>query len=87
MMSTSKGNQPQMTESLASAAPLEGQAMTEPAAIEPDYDEEMRLPEGKTCCDCTHSKRCFGMGYSEPGRTSCDFWPTRFKVIFHTGEA
>lgn len=47
---------------------------------EPDYDAEMRLPEGVTCDGCAHAKRCFGMGFSTPGRTSCDFWPSRFRA-------
>ena len=45
---------------------------------EPDYDAEMRLPEGKRCDDCAHAARCFGFGFSTSGRTSCDFWPSRF---------
>lgn len=47
-------------------------------ATEPDYDAEMRLPAGKTCDDCVHSRRCFAFGFSEAGRTSCDFWPNKF---------
>lgn len=47
---------------------------------EPDYDAEMRLAEGVTCDDCAHAKRCFAFGYSTPGRTSCDFWPSRFRA-------
>ena len=50
------------------------------AAKEPDYDAEMRLPEGVTCDLCFHAKRCFGIGYSQPGRTSCDFWPSRYRA-------
>jgi hypothetical protein len=46
---------------------------------EPDYDAEMRLPEGRTCDDCAHAKRCFGFGFSTPGRTSCDFWPNKYR--------
>jgi hypothetical protein len=45
---------------------------------EPNYDAEMKLAEGVTCDDCTHAKRCFGFGFSTPGRASCDFWPSRF---------
>lgn len=48
--------------------------------IEPDYDAEMRLPTGKTCDDCVHSRRCFAFGFSQAGRASCDFWPTKFKA-------
>lgn len=42
------------------------------------YDQLMQLPAGKTCNDCRHSARCFGLGYSTPNRTSCDFYPNRF---------
>lgn len=52
--------------------------MTTEAANEPDYDAEMRLPEGVRCDDCVHAQRCFGFGFSATGRTSCDFWPSRF---------
>lgn len=45
---------------------------------EPDYDAEMRLPAGKTCDDCPSTRRCNLLGYTSPGSTSCDFWPTRF---------
>jgi len=47
--------------------------------IEPDYDAEMKLPDGKTCDNCVHARRCFGMGFSTTGRTSCDFWPNKFR--------
>lgn len=50
-------------------------------AAEPDYDAEMRLPDGVTCDGCVHSKRCFGFGFSQTGRTSCDFWPNRFAAL------
>lgn len=56
--------------------------MTRPEdAREPDYDAEMRLPDGKTCDDCKHAKRCFAFGYSQSGRTNCDFWPSRFAPL------
>lgn len=50
-----------------------------------DYDAEMRLPAGATCDACAHAKRCFGFGFSSPGRTSCDFWPSRFRAALATG--
>ena len=54
--------------------------MNAPASpLEPDYAAEMRLPEGKSCGDCTHHRRCFGLGFSEVGRTSCDFHPSRYR--------
>lgn len=43
-----------------------------------DYRAAMKLPEGRTCDDCIHARRCFAMGYSEPGRTNCDFYPSKF---------
>jgi len=43
-----------------------------------DYDAEMRLPEGLTCKDCQHARRCFSLGYSRAPHTSCDFHPSRF---------
>jgi hypothetical protein len=50
---------------------------------EPDYPAEMRLAAGVTCDDCAHSRRCFAFGFSTPGRTSCDFWPSRYVVGRH----
>ena len=47
---------------------------------EPDYDAEMKLPEGKRCDDCAHAYRCFNLGYSQSGRTTCDFWPSRYRA-------
>lgn len=47
---------------------------------EPNYDAEMKLAPGITCDDCRHARRCFGMGFSKPGNTSCDFWPSRFRL-------
>ncbi len=45
---------------------------------EPDYHKEMQLPQGKTCDMCVHYRRCFAFGFSEKGRTNCDFWPNKF---------
>jgi len=55
------------------------------AVSEPNYDAEMELPEGKTCADCRHIKRCAAFGYSKPESTSCDFWPRRYAE--RTGDA
>ncbi len=44
-----------------------------------NYDAEMRLPDGRACDDCAHSRRCFALGFSKTGRTSCDFWPNLFR--------
>lgn len=47
---------------------------------ERNYDAEMKLPPGKTCEDCAHSARCFAFGFSTPGCTSCDFWPSSYRA-------
>lgn len=47
--------------------------------IEPDYDADMKLPDGKTCGDCVHIRRCLGIGYtSSETNNFCDFWPNRY---------
>jgi hypothetical protein len=46
---------------------------------EPDYDAEMRLPDGMTCADCRHGWRCDALfGAVRRAFTSCDFWPSRY---------
>lgn len=47
---------------------------------EPNYDEEMKLPQGKTCGDCAHIKRCLAFGFTRATATSCDFHPSRFRA-------
>jgi hypothetical protein len=47
---------------------------------EPDYAAEMRLPVGATCDGCVHARRCFGLGFSRAGATSCDFHPSRYRT-------
>lgn len=49
-------------------------------STEPDYAAEMKLPEGRTCDDCRHSRRCFAFGFAKRGNTSCDFWPNLFAL-------
>lgn len=40
----------------------------------------VELPEGKTCGDCAHIRRCSAFGFtSGPSASSCDFFPRRFK--------
>lgn len=41
-------------------------------------EESMKLPEGKTCADCAHTKRCCAMFGVKPTNTECDFYPIRF---------
>ena len=40
---------------------------------------EMDLPEGKTCSNCIHCRRCCAMFGAQPDNTSCDFYPVRFQ--------
>lgn len=40
--------------------------------------EEMKLPEGTTCADCCHLKRCQNLFGCKPENTECDFFPIRF---------
>lgn len=46
---------------------------------EPNYDEDMKLPAGKTCSDCYAARFCVGIGCTKPGSTKCDYWPNRFR--------
>lgn len=48
----------------------------------------MDLPDGKTCADCAHLSRCLSFGFtSSPERTSCDFFPRRFRLAAVYGPA
>ena len=42
--------------------------------------DSMRLPEGYTCADCVHIKRCLAFGYSWAERKQCDFYPNKFQL-------
>ena len=41
-------------------------------------DDDMKLPEGKTCADCYHEQRCVKMFGAKPENKTCDFCPSRF---------
>lgn len=41
--------------------------------------DDMDLPEGKTCGDCVHCRRCTGMFGHIPADESCDWSPSRFR--------
>jgi hypothetical protein len=47
--------------------------------MEPNYEQDMKLPEGKTCDVCYAFRFCKGIGCSWEGREECDYWPNRFK--------
>lgn len=44
-----------------------------------DNADQMSLPEGKTCGDCVHCKRCTAMFGHIPADESCDWSPSRFR--------
>jgi hypothetical protein len=44
----------------------------------PRAGNDMDLPEGKTCADCAHCKRCTTMFGHIPADESCDWSPSRF---------
>ncbi len=43
-------------------------------------DLEMNLPEGKTCGDCVHSRRCSLIFGRIPADEVCDWYPSRFQA-------
>lgn len=44
-------------------------------------ENEMKLPQGKTCGDCAHVRRCRAFGFTpSETETSCDFHPSRFRL-------
>jgi hypothetical protein len=44
-------------------------------------DKEMDLPEGKTCADCAHIRRCCAMFGHIPEDEVCDWHPSRFQPV------
>ena len=40
--------------------------------------ESMKLPEGKTCADCVHCRRCCLIFGGRSNSVECDFYPIRF---------
>jgi hypothetical protein len=41
-------------------------------------DREMGLPDGKTCGDCAHCRRCCLIFGHTPEDEVCDWYPSRF---------
>lgn len=41
--------------------------------------DDMDLPEGKTCANCVHCRRCTAMFGHIPEDQSCDWSPSRFR--------
>lgn len=40
--------------------------------------DPMALPDGKTCRDCRHLRRCVALLNIASTNTVCDFYPSRF---------
>jgi len=40
--------------------------------------DDMDLPQGKTCADCAHCRRCCAMFGHIPGDEACGWSPSRF---------
>lgn len=52
----------------------------------------MNIPDGNECDDCAHWHKCLSMFGAEPGNTSCQFFPRKFRltvkaVVFGPGDA
>ena len=41
-------------------------------------NDDMKLPDGKSCRDCTAFRRCRALFGCKPHYTTCDFAPSRF---------
>lgn len=41
-------------------------------------EDEMQLPEGKTCADCTYCRKCVSIWGAKETNVRCDFNPSRF---------
>jgi hypothetical protein len=55
---------------LASALPLAGMSAV----------NDMQLPDGKTCGDCVHYRKCLRLVYTVASHNKeCDWSPSRFK--------
>jgi hypothetical protein len=46
---------------------------------ERDYAAEMKLPEGKTCAECTYVAGCMVFDITTLDATFCEWWPNRFR--------
>lgn len=49
-------------------------------------EDRMNLPEGKTCGDCVHARRCTMMFGHIPADEVCDWAPSRFREKAATQE-
>ena len=42
-------------------------------------ENDMKLPDGKTCADCAYYKRCWALFECPADNTECDWAPSRFR--------
>ena len=50
----------------------------ENSLLVPDPNE-MKLPEGKSCGDCQHKRRCINLFAGKETNITCGFSPSKFK--------
>ncbi|ADU71515.1 hypothetical protein [Pantoea sp. At-9b] len=55
-------------------------AIREPMLRVENDSDKMNLPEGKTCSDCVHYRRCTMMFGHTPADEVCDWAPSRFRL-------
>lgn len=61
----------------------------EPMRRRKNDSDKMNLPEGKTCSDCVHCRRCTMMFGHIPTDEVCDWAPSRFHLaepVIRAGE-
>jgi hypothetical protein len=56
----------------------------EPMRRAPNDTDRMNLPEGNTCADCVHCRRCTMMFGHIPEDEVCDWSPSRFRAAIPT---
>jgi len=60
------------------------EAATQAGGTLPMKDKDsMDLPEGMTCGDCAHRRRCTAMFGVSASNTWCDFFPVRFSCVLN----
>lgn len=55
-------------------------ANRKPMRRDENDEDGMNLPEGKTCGDCVHCRRCTIMFGHIPANEVCDWAPSRFRL-------
>lgn len=71
--------EPQMREGQCVHCSKRGAVIGEPCKFSRHGHQSMDLPEGKTCADCIHVRRCVSMFGRIPADEQCDFFPVRYQ--------